>query len=814
MASKAVPLVGGFYADDARPWSSQDVCEWIPVLAEQPNTLSPAMYRTPPGLRPFVAVDDAGPVRGARNVEGRLLVVMGNELFQISNTGVAIPRGTIPGVGLVQISHNQQGNSNQVIIVNGSAGYIYDTATLDVTRITDAGYPGAKSVDYLASYFLQVEPSGLFWFHSDLADGFAYNTLDRYESEAKPDRLVAVKSSQLEAVAFNQTTIEFFTNTGAATGTFQSKGIVIETGCASANGIVELDNSLMWLDNKGVFQRMEGYGARPISTRVLERAIADYDWSSAIAFVWEDRGHKVAYWTFRDGFTVGYDVTTGLWHRRASYGMNRWRLSCLVNWNGRWIGGDFQTGKLYELDWDYPYDGQDPMVRRAVTGALHNEQRRMSVPSIELVFDTGGPSVEVADFPAQPDFPVLTVGAPDGNVATAWGPYTYTATGGTPPYTFTKRTGDDFPAGIGPMSSAGVVAAGTPTTVETKSPMIRVTDGNGLYDQALDPITISLPVLGLEWQYTGIFGNNIFDVCFGTTSTDQDLFLACGSGIASDGEIWTSTDGDNWLQRTDGSSNAMRSCAFGYVGDDPLFVVSRDSANVLTSSDCVTWTNHATTDANAYTVTLYDGNAFIRAGLNNSAEYSSDAVTWTAQSRPSSNAATVGIAFEWGADKVAMVFCEAGAIHRTTDSGDNWTAITVPTDPAPAQNFTGAASDGVTVRAYKYASSILTTYTSVDGGVNWTWVQDNVGSSNYQAGPCLYRNGNWFGLGRTTTGGEQVQLWYSPDGLVPWTAAVVQDYDDTIAATMQALTASDMRAVLVGNKAAEGYAMTSPVLTP
>jgi hypothetical protein len=410
--------------------------------------------------------------------------------------------------------------------------------------------------------------------------------------------------------------------------------------------------------------------------------------------------------------------------------------------------------------------------------------------------------------------PSISGEAPDGTAGNAYSQFDYTVTAGDAPIASVTIFSGTFIPGLGFDTTDGFIEAGIPTTAGTYTYTLEVLDENGIPAYHTDTVVIAPVELGLEWQYTGIFGNNMFDVCFGTTDANEDLFLACGAGIASNGEIWTSPNGDNWLQRTDGSSNALRSCAFGYVGDDPLFVVSRDSANVLTSPDCVTWTNHTTIDADAYLVTLYDGNAFIRAGLNNSAEYSSDAVTWTQQGRPSSNTATTGIAFEFGGDKVAMVFCTAGAIHRTTDSGDNWTNITVPADPAPAQNFGGAATDGTTIRAYKYASSILTTYTSIDGGVNWTWMQDNIGSSNYQAGPCLYRNGNWFGLGMTTTGGQQVQLWYSPDGLVPWTAAVVQDYDDTIAATMQAVAASDSRAVLIGNKAAEGYAMTSPVLTP
>jgi len=729
------------------------------------------MYRTPPGLRPYVAVEDAGPVRGARNVEGRLLVVMGNELFQISNTGVAIPRGTIPGVGPVQLSHNQQGNSNQVIIVNGSAGYIYDTATLDVTRITDAGYPGAKSVDYLASYFLQVEPSGQYWFHSDLADGFAYNTPDRYESEAKPDRIVAVKSSQLEVVAFNQTTIEFFTNTGAATGTFQSKGIVIETGCASANGIVELDNSLMWLDNKGVFQRMEGYGARPISTRVLERAIAGYDWSSAIAFVWEDRGHKVAYWTFRDGFTVGYDVTTGLWHRRASYSMDRWRLSCLVNWNDKWIGGDFQTGKLYELDWDYPYDGQDPMVRRAVTGALHNEQRRMSVPSIELVFDTGGPSVEVADFPAQPEGPTITGDAPDGAVGVPYSAFPYTLSNGTPPYLVTLRSGA-FPTNLGPISSAGVIPAVTPAQPSVGTFRLRNTDANGLYSELTDTIQIASAMLVTGTQTASSSPSAAFsaDASAWTPITDAVMPITSpattyGGGrwvCVIKGEGWYSDNLGTWTQSASVPGSGGVAVAAGH-GNGVFIVVGSSGIVYRSTNNSVNYS--AITDTGANYLAIAYGNGRWIAGVQGTTHgpYRTSidgGVTWSQGSAVFPNSVSCAL---WNGELWAIgggdnTPTDPGGI-KTSPDGVAWSAgIT-----SPSQVWSVAYGNGIWV-ALCYSGEILY---SDDDWVTFSTSATTVSDTSRSTQVCFNgfefvlceSNGFSEGITRTSVDGN---TWSSP----------------------------------------------------
>src|SRR5690606_10026249 len=103
----------------------------------------------------------------------------------------------------------------------------------------------------------------------------------------------------------------------------------------------------LWLGNDGKFYMLAGYTPQRISTRPIEQAIRGLNWSQAFAFVWEDSGHSVCYWTFPDGRTWGFDASSGKWHRRASYGMDRWRVNNTAFWRQQWIAGDFQTGRLW-----------------------------------------------------------------------------------------------------------------------------------------------------------------------------------------------------------------------------------------------------------------------------------------------------------------------------------------------------------------------------------------------------------------------------------------------------------------------------------
>ncbi|WP_353189135.1 hypothetical protein [Pseudomonas sp.] len=330
------------------------------------------------------------PIRGLRNVEGSLFVVAGDKILRINTAGVATELGIIPGVGRVSISHNQIAGGNEVIVVNGTSGYVYNTVSQTLTQITDEGYPGAIVADYVDSYLVQVEPFRRFWFHSDLANALEYNTLDRYEAEASPDRMVTLAVFFREVWVFSERTTEVYVNTGAATGTFQrATGSVIEKGCAGRFAVGKTDSGLFWLGDDGVIYRANGYTPERISTHPIESVIASLDKSSCYTMVWEDEGHSVIYFAFPNGPTFGFDASTGLWHRRESQGLKGWRIGHLERWNGKYIAGDIYGGGLFELDWDTYTEGDAPLICKRTSGTFADAQTELSYSQLELVMDTG-----------------------------------------------------------------------------------------------------------------------------------------------------------------------------------------------------------------------------------------------------------------------------------------------------------------------------------------------------------------------------------------------------------------------------------------
>lgn len=470
-------VVGGAYSDDTRPWSVQDTVNYLVVKAERPGARSSAILRGVPGMVTFSA-EMTGPIRGLHNAEGRLFAVSGTTLYQIDTDGAAEALGTIPGVGRCVFAHNQITGGNQVVIGNGQSGYVWDTVAATLTQIADEGFPGFRSVDFADQYIIGVEPFGRYWFHSDLADATSYNTLDQSEAEKAPDRILQAIATGADVLVLGERTGQFSYNTGEATGTWANRpGTEMDVGAASPWTACRLDNTVYWLGHDGSVYRLAGYQPQRISTHALEQAISRSSMADAFAFTFEDRGHKCYLLTLPDGQTWCFDAATQEWTRRESYGLTRWRASALVKWNGAWIAGDYADGRLYQLDWAVQREADAPLERRRVTGVLHDDQNRMILNGLELVFDTGMDE-QSPPLPALIRDPLLIAGnLPDAlPLNDAIAPYSYTATGGAPGKTF-AIVGGALPTGL--SLSAGGEVTGTPTALGASAWTVRVTDGDG-----------------------------------------------------------------------------------------------------------------------------------------------------------------------------------------------------------------------------------------------------------------------------------------------------------------------------------------------
>lgn len=717
MPRLALSPTGGYYADPNRHWSAQDCVNYLPMKAERAGTRTPDQLRQCPGLRPF-APNLGGALRGLHNVEGKLFAVGGSSLYRIKSD-VVIPYGTVPGTARVSMAHNA---ANELLTVNGSAGYLLNTASLAFAKVTDEGYPGASVVGFVDQYFPQVAPNGAYWFWSDLSNGAAYNTLDRAEAEADPDRIVTLFVSHREVLVFGRDTIEPFINTGAATGTFQrAANTVIECGCAARFSVAGMDNAVFFLDDKRVVRVLRGVTPERVSTAGIEQALGECtaeEISRAFAFTWEDRGHKVYYLTVPGRFTFGFDLLSGEWHRRLSPGLNTWRITSLVFWEGQWIGGDAE-GKLYALDWDYHYDGQDELIRERVTGVLAADQRPVTVNEAELLFSVGGPASELDEWPEQPEGPTLVLGGADGTAGVFYA-HTYTATGGTPPYTFSFAPGSTPPEGF--TITTGGVFSGTAPDVGTIEPEIRVADANGLWDEGTESIAFQAP----NWFFGPVAENGALggSEAFYKKTTDPTDWsgapIALPNGMSALGRI-SQSRGTLFFHPSDANENAQVSRNGGITfaaADHPLFATGENNYGIY-------WNGS------------YHHFRHLR---------SADGLTWTAIPNLPLAAADIDSYFARDSDGAVILAGVDGNIHTSLNNGATWTTRADPYSGATFYPFStdgdrilGGAGGGIGVG---YSDDLFATAATFvpDAGVT-----------------CTYANGAWLGLGggqlrRSTTG--------------------------------------------------------------
>ena len=706
MRNAPINLIGGSNVDDSLPWLCEDTVNYVIEKAPSAGALTEYKLRDAPGLKPYVKgplVDGnpAGPVRGSHDCEGKHFTVMGSVLYQITPSRIAIPLGTVPGTQRVNMSHNQIPGGNEVIVTTGTPnGYVYNTVTDVFGRITDPGYPGGGSVDYLDTYLLSVEPYGRYWYWSDQASATSYNTLNRTEAEADPDSIVALAVNAFEVVVFGQQSLEFFYNAGGINGnTFKSKRVMNGHGCAARDSVVKLDNTLFWLSGDGIVYRLNGYAAQPISTPQFTQRIQGLNWSKAFAYAYEDQGH-VMYWiTFPDGETFCFDVPVAAMTRRESYGLTRCRLNTLIKTAGKWIGGDFQSGLLYEMDWDYPMEGEGTnLVRQRTSGNTWNAQNKIETNLVELIFETGSPQVEPVLFVDQPEGPTLVGDYPDGVVGELHASFDYTATGGTPPYTFLNRPGNNPAPGIPLMGADGEVAAGTPTTAGNYSHAPRVRDVNGLYDDKIDPYVIA--EAPIDWL---VLINNANGLVFGLEGDWSDPAVASpgaetwqvagwGNGEIllnnrSDNVAWSDDFGATWTVSTlpatvDGNKGYLY-YAFGYwwVPSGTLTEVQR--------GDGVTFTQPVTGSAAAQgetiaAVTIAGDDILVMAApfqskASRSLDYGASWAFGAGDMKPAAAQATrVGLASNGTRVVVAGSFASGGPAAYSDDGGDTWASCTVP----------------------------------------------------------------------------------------------------------------------------------------
>ena len=324
---------------------------------------------------------------------------------------------TIQGVGIAPntiITEFGTGSGGVGTYILSSSGFVSSETmyglNFSVLPTSDGAFSGANTVDIIDNYFVYNNPTTQQWGASDLLSPLSPQTSYSLKDGA-PDDLVALIVDHREVYLMGEISSEVWTDVGTVPFPFQRiPGTSTQHGIAAPFSLSRLGNSFAYVsrNNRGQAQimQMQGYVPQRISTHAVENTLANQYVGDAVAWTYQLEGHENYVITFPSlELTWVFDATTAMWHKWLYTTDNneyqRHRGNCSALFQGLIIVGDYENGKLYELDRNnYTDDGQNiRRLRRAPH--LVTEFQRQYFDELQIQFQPGvgttglsGPSIQ------------------------------------------------------------------------------------------------------------------------------------------------------------------------------------------------------------------------------------------------------------------------------------------------------------------------------------------------------------------------------------------------------------------------------------
>jgi hypothetical protein len=389
-------IVTGYNKGRSYNVSCQELVNFIPQNESPDSKFIKSLIGTP-GYSSLVDIGLTGGCRALYTTSAgdRMFAIVEDWIYEITSGGLAVARSQVllSSTGTCSVCDN----GAQILIVDGDAGYIYTLATNVAEQITADGFPSNPSHCIFTDGYFVVNDSitGQFFFSASY-DGTDWDALDYATAEYSSDRLVALaKTSNGTIWMIGKGSLELWQATGVADLPWQRiQGGVKEFGCAAPYSVAATGEYVFWLGNGlngyGAVFAGAGYESKRISTPAIEYQIKQLsNIESATAFAYCDEGHVYYVISFANDTTFAYDMSTGLWHQRASYdsdsGTNiRQFVSNCTFFNRKLFVGSYNSTVIYEMSLDYLDEDGDPIVRKIITGNICSENRMLRHNYLEL----------------------------------------------------------------------------------------------------------------------------------------------------------------------------------------------------------------------------------------------------------------------------------------------------------------------------------------------------------------------------------------------------------------------------------------------
>lgn len=359
---------------------------------------SAVLYGTPGLKLKFnITSPNNNPLRGILGCALGLFAVVGNTFYSLDATGTVLHSHTLTTYnGTVQMASNP----TQIIVVDGTAGWIYTVSTDTWAQISSNFPNGAQTVVFLNSFFV-VESTGTNqFFVSNSGDGTTWNALAFASAAQYPDNLLAVDAFMGMLILHGSNHTEFWQNIGASPEPFQYiSNSANEYGLAAVFSRAHVGNAQLFLcvTQEGGYQvaMTTGYQTQVVSTPDIDNIIQSLTVvSDAVAMSYQVDNHSFYQLTFpHDSRSILFDVSTGLWSETQSgittnYTQRHYGQYSAVYKNVNYVT-DYRNGNVYTFDISTYTDNGAVIPREVTTRHAQHDFNRFRVSKIYLDMETG-----------------------------------------------------------------------------------------------------------------------------------------------------------------------------------------------------------------------------------------------------------------------------------------------------------------------------------------------------------------------------------------------------------------------------------------
>lgn len=386
---------------------------------------SPVKWQRCAGLRELLNITGHSHLRGAILIGSTLLVAMDQRVYSVTESGgtfSAADRGALTGTDRAIIARNRAATANIVAVTNDGVFNLFTGSA--PTSFADGDLPAANSVAELKNYLV-----------FSIGDGRIFTTGINDVSVATnafttaPGPLVRGVAFRGEYFAFGEQFTQPYTVVDTSPFPMQpsiSGGGVIPRGLVGKHAVAGFEpgwaGQLLWVADNNTVVRLDGYNTIPVSTddvtRNIAAAVLAGDGALLEASVYMQGAHAIWRLTYPGHWTWEHNLTTGNWHERSSYNIDDCRGSVTFHAFDRWMSGDRETGKLFEIDDTYYREADDPLRFILRSGAVAGFPARLGCPRLDFDF-TAAVGMASGEDPVQTDPTVLIRWSHDGGYT--WG---------------------------------------------------------------------------------------------------------------------------------------------------------------------------------------------------------------------------------------------------------------------------------------------------------------------------------------------------------------------------------------------------------